>query len=174
MFTTGASLSLSLTSAFGVFSVRGFLAECVFQSLLSILHTQRPDMYAQWIKLKVHNYPFQPPLGLGPFHGRRRVRKANIARSCWAWQVRGQVGFQRFHEIYLFIAQIWSPDAVLCVAAQFVWLSLNPFISLSAPICTKEGLQKNLTCSVKRFRILLDLFKISIWWRVKFGKGEAH
>lgn len=108
MFTTSVSLSLSLTSAFGVFSVRGFLAECVSQPLLSILHTERPDIYAQWIKLKVHNYPFQPPLGLGPVHGRRRVRQANIARSCWVWQVSG---FRRFHEIYLFIAQIWSPDS---------------------------------------------------------------
>lgn len=55
------SLPLNLTGVFVLFSVRGFLPECIFHSLSPVLHTEKPLMYAeaQRIKLKAHNYPSQ-------------------------------------------------------------------------------------------------------------------
>ncbi len=47
------------TSVFGLFSVRGFLAECIFHSLPPAPQTEKPLMYAQRIKLKAHNYTSQ-------------------------------------------------------------------------------------------------------------------
>lgn len=55
------ALPLNLTSLFVLFSVRGFLAECIFHSHPPVLHTGKPLMYAEArrIKLKAHNYPSQ-------------------------------------------------------------------------------------------------------------------
>lgn len=56
------SLRLNLTSVYVLFSVRGFLAECILHSLLLLLHSEKPLMYIDVplrIKLKACNYSSQ-------------------------------------------------------------------------------------------------------------------
>lgn len=55
------SLEFDQRTVFVLFSVRGFLAECIFHSLLPVFHAEKPLIKAAaWrSKLKTHNYPSQ-------------------------------------------------------------------------------------------------------------------